>query len=242
MSDAAAAADANEALAARFRGFYADLFAIKESLRRGDWAALLDASADDQADDSPTPERLADAARSRLRAAILAATRGGGADMPAGLGGLDPGAVMAAVADHVLLTDVDWPGRDAWARAPLERTMYGGRDAADRVAAVAGDAPGGAVASHPEAAVGLTLLALDLRPPPPPSVPAPRDLGPLVAGAAKPLIGPPSPPPPPLWPWLVGLAGIVVVYLLVSWVLWRAEIGGAITVARGIALTPGGSP
>jgi hypothetical protein len=172
----------------RFHAFHTTLQAIAEALRAGNWTALVA---------EPSPEsldtQLVQAVRTRLMAEIPppAVPGSGGAD-------LDPGQVMALIADETLLHDLVWPGQQGWAREPLQKLLYGatgdGGQIVQTIDAVAMDEP---VAS--EEVAQTIRLALDLG-----YLDQPAGMSPAAPPAQPPASQPPAsqpsasqaPPPP----------------------------------------------
>ena len=242
-----------------FRQFYEELFTIKRQLQAGDKKALL-------ADHTPTPdvaprrpdEEVLLAIRMRLRNAI-AAQGFGGAVSPGAPAGVDPGYVMAAVADEALLHDVGWPGREGWYETPLEAVLYRSRIAGDRIFQAA-EVLARPDSRDPNGVAMSILLALEMgfrgryhAGDPRGEIPKVKQrllrvifgntnpnaipLGSLITGAAQPLIHHQPDRLPRLRPWGLAIAGLVVAYLLVSWLMWRTEVSYVLDTARSAVNT-----
>ncbi len=254
--------DAETALR-RYRVFYRELFQIKRLLQTGNFAALVgDAAASGMLSGS-VGEQTLQAARQRLRTAILVDEglgEGAGAGLAAGRrAGISPGYVCAAVADAALLHDIDWPGRSGWAETPLEVLLYRSRIAGDRIF----DAVDDLVARHREdaEATALTiLLALEtgyrgryrdsddrgeierlkarlyefvFRIPPTAAFP----LKGLAVGAEEALVNARPVSLPALRPWLMAVVGLTLVYLFVSLALWHDGVASLVSdAARAVDL------
>lgn len=225
----------------RFRQFYNELYSIKRELLAGNEAALIGRR---PAAGSPE-EQLVLAVRQRLNGAIAAQGFGGAisAGAPAHV---DPGYVMTALANSMLLHDVTWRGRDGWAERPLEVVLYRSRTAGDRIFDAVEEL---ARRRTPDAdGVAMTiLLAFEMgyrgryhgsddrgeierlkarlfdlvfhR-----SSATLDDFDGLTAGAAEPLAGRDPVRLPQVRPWGMAIGGVVVGYLLVSWLLWWAQV------------------
>ena len=232
----------------RFRQFYNELYTIKRRLLDGDEAALLGRR---PAAGSPE-EQLVLAVRQLLIGAIAAQGFGGAiaAGAPANV---DPGYVMTAVADAMLLHDVAWRGRDGWSERPLEVVLYRSRIAGDRIFDAVQelarrrtpDADGVAMTILLAFEVGFRgryrgsddrgeierlkarLFDLILHR----SFTAFDDFDGLTAGAAEPLSGRDPVRLPQVRPWGLAIGGLVVGYLLVSWLLWWTQVGDIVDQA-----------
>lgn len=225
----------------RFRAFHATLQAIAEALRAGNWTALLDEPAT-----GPLDAQLVRAVRTRLMAEIPRP------ESPDGASDLDPGQVMAVIADETLLHDLVWPGQQGWAREPLQAQLYGATGDSDRILrAIDSVARGDTTA--PDDVAQTIRLALDLgyldRPagaPPPakpqrlfeivfrPADPVPAPPDDFMTGALKPLAGLPVMQLPPLRPWVLALAALACAWLLVSLVLWWSQVSDVTSVAASL--------
>jgi type VI secretion system protein ImpK len=235
-----------------FRQFYQELYAIKRQLADSDWGGVTGG----RTLASGLAEALVRAVPQRLRRAI-AAQGFGGPIAPGAPAGIDPGYVMAALADEALLHDVAWPGHDGWAELPLEDFLYRTRIAGERIfeavdvlaARYTPDADG----------LGMTiLLTLEMgfrgryhgvddqgeierikrvlyemvfrthhR--------ETGSLGTLVTGATEPLAGIKRARLPPLQPWITATAVVLGGYLLVSLLLWWTQVSGVVASARRVA-------
>ncbi|HLW69700.1 MAG TPA: DotU family type IV/VI secretion system protein [Candidatus Binataceae bacterium] len=235
----------------RFRQFYDELFAIKRILRDGDWMALLGHRA-------AAPGRLEEevllAVRMRLRSAI-AAQGFGGAVPPGASAGVDPGYVMAAIADEALLHGVlGWPGRDGWHETPLEAVLYRSRIAGDRIFQAA-EALAKPQVRDPNGVAMSILLALEMgfrgryhAGDPHGEIPRVKErlrrvifdntdpsaiaFGSLIAGAAEPLTHHAPDRLPRLRPWGLAIGGVVAAYLLISWLIWRTGVSYVLNTAH----------
>ena len=248
--------DEAEAALRRFRQFYEQLFAIKHALREGDWAALVGGRPEGET----VEMQVARSVQLRLRRAIAAQGFGGpvAAGAPAGV---DPGYVMAAVADEALLHDVPWPGRDGWAETPLEQVLYRSRLAGDRIFQAISELTGRRAPDADGTAMTI-LLALELgfrgryRASDVDVDAARRNDGEiereksrlymlifraryegmeeradLLVGAQEPLATRAPVRLPRLRPWLAALGGIVAGYLVLSWLIWLREVSDVVDSA-----------
>ncbi|NYT43200.1 DotU family type IV/VI secretion system protein [Sphingomonas sp. R-74633] len=226
-----------ELAAEQFRSFYAQLVGIRDAINatpaspvEGDAVAAAFAH-------QPT----ADTVRGQLARAITAF--GYHPDAAETLGMVDPGYVMAAVADEVLLVQCPrWSGQAVWIEEPLEFRLYGSRLAGDRVFEALDELIRRDRADPRTAMVILlallsgfrgrfegrsdhgeiwrwqqALYELVCRQPYVADDPAPYNL-PDVSGVT--LTGESMRPLPRLWPWIVGLIVVVLVYLPVSHLVW----------------------
>jgi type VI secretion system protein ImpK len=252
--------DEADAALRRFRAFYEELFAIKQALREGDrlsvmgGQAMMSGAAEDQ---------VSRAVQMRLRRAIVAQGCGGpiSAGAPAGI---DPGYVMATVADEALLHDVSWPGRPFWIDTPLEQVLYRSRIGGDRVFQAVEDL----TSRHrpdPDGTAMTILLALELgfrgryrtaeaavereRENDATIARAKHQLFELifhsrylegdepvdlVVGATEPLNRRLPPRLPQLRPWLLAVSAVIAGYLAVSWLIWIGQVAGIIANAHHI--------
>lgn len=231
-----------EQLAAdRFRGFYAGLLALRDAIAGAPGAG------------APARQPPVEDVRTLLARAIADFGYRPAADAP-----VDPGYVMAAVADEVLLTQCqDWSGYEAWADRPLESALYGSSLAGDRVFAAA-DALVARRREEPQTATVILLALLtgfrgryqdrDDRG----RVAALQgelyalvcdrpydidDTAPYAAPASMTLRGESVRSLPALWPWLVALALLLLAYLPASHALWRYEVEPIVALAREIQAT-----
>jgi type VI secretion system protein ImpK len=252
--------DEADAALRRFRAFYEELFAIKQALHEGDWLAamgeraMMGGAAEDQ---------VARAVQMRLRRAIAA--QGFGGPIPAGaLAGIDPGYVMATVADEALLHGVSWPGRAFWIDTPLEQVLYRSRIGGDRVFQAVEDLTS-RQRPDPDGTAMTILLALELgfrgryRAT---KADAQREREydaaiarakhllfelifhshyleddkpvDLVVGATESLGRRQPQHLPQLRPWLLALSAVIAGYLAVSWLIWIGQVAGIIENAHHI--------
>jgi type IV/VI secretion system ImpK/VasF family protein len=244
------ALDPQEQLAAdQFRAFYARLVKIRDTV-----CAPLPPPADEEAAE-PAKRPTLDALRAELAQAIL--DFGYRADDPVTAGTVDPGYVMAAVADEVLVMQCEaWEEYEAWVDMPLEAVLYGSALAGDRVFAAAEELMAGARNDPRTATIILLALlagfrgryqgrddrgAIDLfqkglylricnreyRP---------EDDAPYAAAemGATTLTGASTRPLPALWPWLVALAALVLAYLPISHMLWWYHSDPTVDLAESI--------
>ena len=228
----------------RFHAFHATLQAIAATLRAGNWTALV-------AEPGPGPlePQLVQAVRTRLVAEIPPPAP------DAATAGLDPGQVMALIADETLLHDLVWPGQQGWAREPLQALLYGATgDSAQIVDAI--DAVARGEPAAPDDLAQTIRLALDLgyldrpagalpapTPLPPrrlfevvfrPADPPPAVVDDFMAGAVTPLAGLPVMQLPSRRPWLLALAVLLGAWLLVSLALWWLQTGGVVSTASSL--------
>jgi len=240
-----------EAALRHFRQFYEELFTIKQWLREGDWTALLGHR---PADPGQLEAEMLLAVRVRLRSAIAAQGFGGAASVGAPAG-VDPGYVMAAIADETLLHGVvSWPGRNGWHETPLEAVLYRSRIAGDRMFQAAEavakpqvhDAQGLAISILLALEVGFrgryhagdphneiqrvkeSLLKAIFRNTDPGAIGSDS----LLAGGAEPLTYREAARLPQVRPWGLAIGGVVAAYLLISWLIWRSEVSYVLHATR----------
>ncbi len=248
-------ADAATALR-QFRAFYDELFTIKRLLAEDDLETLQN----HRAGAGTRAEQMVSAVRMRLRGAI-AAQGWGGPIAQAAPGGVDPGYVMAAIADAALLHDVTWAGRDLWAETPLEVVLYRSRIAGDRIFEAIEDIcrrrPGEQdalamtillafglgfrgryhdSADHGEierlkAALFERVFQQRLTALDEPNAEPGEALASLIAGASEPLISAKPAHLPQLRPWIRAIGAVMFCYLLTSWLIWRISVGDILTDA-----------
>lgn len=237
----------------RFRGFYAGLLALRDTI-------TPPPPADGAAPAAPAHQPPIEDVRALLTQAIVDFGYRPAAipDAP-----VDPGYVMAAVADEVVLTQCQgWAAYEAWADRPLESILYGSSLAGDRVFAAA-DALVTRRREEPQTATVILLALLtgfrgryqnrDDRG----RISAleaqlytlvcdrPYDAGdtaPYAAPAAMTLYGESVRPLPALWPWLVTLALLLLAYLPASHMLWWYEVQGVVKLAQQILANSPASP
>ena len=235
----------------RFRQFYDELFTVKQLLREGDWPALLGYR---PADPAHMEEEVLQAVRQRLRSAIAA--QGFGGAVPQGApAGVDPGYVMAAIADEALLHGVlAWPGRSRWHETPLEAVLYRSRIAGDLIFRAA-EAVAKPQVHDPNGVAMSILLALEMgfrgryhADDPHGEIPRVKErllkvvfhntdpgaitFGSLIAGAAEPLARHAPDRLPRLRPWGLAIGGVVTAYLLISWLIWRNQVSDVLRTAH----------
>ena len=233
-----------ELAAEQFRAFYAQLVGIRDAIN----AAVVPAPAaeGDAAAAGLGRQPTVDTVRGQLARALV--EFGYRPDAAETLGMVDPGYVMAAVADEVLLVQCpNWAGQAVWIDEPLEFRLYGSRLAGDRVFEALDDLIGRERADPRTAMVILlallagfrgrfegrsdhgeiwrrqqALYELVSRQPYVADDPAPYNL-PDVSGMT--LTGESLRPLPRLWPWVLALAAVLLAYLPVSHLVWwlRAE-------------------
>jgi type IV/VI secretion system ImpK/VasF family protein len=235
--------------AEQFRSFYARLIALREAVLSPPPLAVPE--------DSPEPILLRptiEDVRATLRQTILAAGYRPEDDLGAAV---DPGYVMAAVADEVLLIQcLDWSDHEVWTDLPLEAILYGTSLAGDRIFEAAQeliarqrDDPRTATVIllafmtgfrgryHGRddrgviAAMQQGLYQLVCRRPYAADDPAPYAAPNLNATT---LIGQSMRPLPVLWPWLVALTAVVLAYLPLSHLIWWADVRKVDRVADSI--------
>jgi type VI secretion system protein ImpK len=115
-------------LVARFADFYQEVAAIKRAQADGWLAAYL------AGEHSPQPSTGAEFAQrvsARLLGALRQQERGCVGEPSSEAGELERKALylMAALADEILIFELEWPGRDAWLAVLLEQTMFGSSNA-----------------------------------------------------------------------------------------------------------------
>jgi type VI secretion system protein ImpK len=230
--------------AEQFRTFYAQLVTIRDAIN----AAVVPAPAaeGDAAAVGLGRQPAVDTVRGQLARAI--AEFGYRADTAETLGMVDPGYVMAAVADEVLLVQCPgWVGQAVWINEPLEFRLYGSRLAGDRVFEALDELLRRDRADPRTAMVILlallagfrgrfegrsddgevwerqrALYELVCRQPYVADDPAPYNL-PDVSGMT--LTGESLRPLPSLWPWILALVLVVLAYLPVSHLVWWLQAG-----------------
>ncbi|ACR31155.1 DotU family type IV/VI secretion system protein [Burkholderia glumae] len=118
-------------LVARFADFYQELAAIKAA-QTGGWLAVY--LAGDGAPQPVTGSEFAKRVSARLLALLQRQERrhADEADTAAGRAERQARYLMAALADEVLIFELDWPGRDAWLPVLLEQAMFGSSNAGSR--------------------------------------------------------------------------------------------------------------
>jgi type VI secretion system protein ImpK len=238
----------------KFRQFYQELHAIKRQLADSDWGGVTGG----RSIATGLQEALVRAVQQRLRRAI-AAQGYGGPIAPGAPAGIDPGYVMAALADEALLHDVAWPGHDGWAELPLEDFLYRSRIAGDRIfqaveilaARYTPDGDGLAMTillalemgfrgryhgvddqgEIERIKLGLYQIVFRTR------YRESDGLGTLVAGAVETLAHTSRVRLPPLQPWITAITAVCGGYLLLSMLLWWSQVSGVIASARRVAMS-----
>ncbi|WP_033919618.1 DotU family type IV/VI secretion system protein [Sphingomonas sp. 37zxx] len=170
---------------------------------------------------------------------------------------IDPGYVLAAFADEMLLVEcADWAEQQGWDQRPLEAMLYGTALAGDRVFAAAEALIDGRRDEICTATTILLAMMMGMRGrwldrDDRGALARQRDaLYALVAGrsydardpapyqrmALRPtaLTGASTRPLPPLWPWLATLAAVTLLYLPVSHLVWRANVAETDRLAQAI--------
>jgi type VI secretion system protein ImpK len=242
----------------RFRAFYAELNAAVAVVRSGSWLA------EGMAGDAGGDAVLAGARRlaQRLQEAVLRHAGLPGPRLPDGGEPVEMGYVLAALADEVFLQELDWPGRACWDELLLEERLYGTRIAGERlfdlaemlVAARAAGQEDLVVALMQAFALGFRgryragndrgairrlrrqLYQLAVHRPAPVAVEWRESLPPSEAlqGGALARV-------PPLRPWIYGAVGVVLLYLLLTHLVWYANIGGTLAEADRIVAADRGA-
>jgi type VI secretion system protein ImpK len=118
-------------LVAGFADFYQEVARIKQAQTEGRLAAYLAGT------ESPAPVLPLDFARlvsARLRKQLQEQERQCTAEAASEAGKLAAQAryLMAALADEVLIFELDWPGRDVWLTVLLEQSMFNTSNAGSR--------------------------------------------------------------------------------------------------------------
>ncbi|MDP5280600.1 DotU family type IV/VI secretion system protein [Sphingomonas sp. DG1-23] len=236
--------------AEQFRSFYARLVELRDAVLSPAPPAMPEGASEPILFHRPTIEDV----RAALRQAILAAGYRPEDDLGAAV---DPGYVMAAVADEVLLIQcLDWPEHEAWTDLPLEAILYGTSLAGDRIFEAAQEL----IARRRDDPRTATVILLafmtgfrgryhgrDDR-----GIIAAMEQGlyqlvcrrPYVAGDPAPyaapnlnattLIGQSMRPLPVLWPWLVALTAVLLAYLPLSHLIWWSDVRKIDKVADSI--------
>lgn len=118
-------------LVANFADFYQEVAHIKRAQSESRLASYLSGS-----ESAPPSEPIDFARRVNVRLAKLLKEQRqrNRADATSEVGKLEEQAryVMAALADEVLIFELDWPGRDAWLQVLLEKTMFDSSNAGSR--------------------------------------------------------------------------------------------------------------
>jgi type IV/VI secretion system ImpK/VasF family protein len=175
---------------------------------------------------------------------------------PSGDDDVDPGYVMVAMADEVMLMDCGkWRDHAAWTERPLEREVYGTRLAGDRVFDTARKLVAGPQDKSGTAVLILACLLLGYRGRyrrdaggVAPEITKLRDElyahvyggawspadAELVDTADGPRGGSSVRRVPALWPWIVATLIVALAYLPVSHVLWRSQVHGVAKLADAI--------
>jgi type VI secretion system protein ImpK len=225
--------------AEQFRTFYARLVSLRDAVVSPAAPAGVEGAAEPILPLRPTIEDV----RAALRQTILASGYRPGED-PGDW--MDPGYVLAAVADEVLLIQcIDWPEHEAWADLPLEAILYDTSLAGDRIFEAAQeliarrrDDPRTATMIllalmtgfrgryHGRddrgiiAAMKQGLYQLVCRRSYAADDPAPYAAPNLNATT---LIGQSMRPLPVLWPWLVALTAVLLAYFPLSHIIWWSD-------------------
>lgn len=242
----------------RFRAFHAELTDSVAAARDG---SLLSAGvpADAQGDGGLAVARIL---AQRLQGAITRHAGESGPRMPDGGQPVDMGYVLAALADEIFLSELDWPGRSHWDILLLEQRLYGTRNAADRLFAVAEQLIATRPAGREDLVVALMqvfalgfrgcyrdvndrgtirrlrrqLYQLALNRPAPSSVEWQEVLPP-----SAPLNGEIAVRGPGVRSWVYATAGAAVLFLVITHVVWFATIGDTLAAAdRIVAADRGG--
>ncbi|RDU94731.1 DotU family type IV/VI secretion system protein [Trinickia dinghuensis] len=121
----------NLELVARFADFYQEVAALKRAQADGWLAAYL---AGENAPQPTTSAEFAQRASARLLGALRQQERRCTAQAGSEAGQLERTALylMAALADEILIFELDWPGREAWLGVLLEQSMFGSSNAGSR--------------------------------------------------------------------------------------------------------------
>lgn len=119
------------ALVARFADFYQEIAGIKRAQAEGRLAGYLAGNT------TTTPSNAAEFAQrvsARLLGLLQQQQRNCSADAGSEAGQLEHKALylMAALADEILIFELDWPGRDAWLPVLLEQAMFDSSSAGSR--------------------------------------------------------------------------------------------------------------
>jgi type VI secretion system protein ImpK len=241
-----------ELAAEQFRTFYAQLVVIRDSINSAPAEAAEGNAVASGAGRQPT----VDTVRGQLARAI--AEFGYRPDAAETLGMVDPGYVMAAVADEVLLIQCPhWAGLSAWTDEPLEFRLYGSRLAGDRVFEALDELLRRDRADPRTAMVILlallagfrgrfegrsdhgeiwrrqqALYELVCRQPYAAEDSSPYNL-PDVGGMT--LTGESLRPLPRLWPWILALVVVLLAYLPVSHLVWWLQAERVYHRAEAIA-------
>lgn len=241
-----------ELAAEQFRSFYAQLVAIRDAINAAPAQPAEGSAAPAGAVRQPTPDTV------RGQLARIIADFGYHPDANETLGMVDPGYVMAAVADEVLLVQCPhWSGQSVWIDEPLEFRLYGSRLAGDRVF----DALDELVRrdrADPRTAMVILLALLSgfrgrfegradhgeiwrrqqalyelvCRQPYVADDSGPYNL-PDVSGMT--LTGESLRPLPRLWPWILALVAVLLAYLPVSHLIWWGQAERVYHRAEAIA-------
>lgn len=242
--------------AEQFRGFYARLTEIRDTILLTGPAIVIAADAPDVGHTPVVPRRLSvEEVRATLRDAIIDY---GYRPEDSADALLDAGYVMAAVADEVLLLHcAAWPGYAEWIDRPLESVLYGTSLAGDRVFEAA-RALLAQTREDPRTAIIILLALLTgfrgryyARKDEPIIEELERDLYQLVCSrpyaaddpapyaapnlTATTLIGQSTRPLPVLWPWVVAILLVALAYLPLSHLIWWSEASKIDAVADRIA-------
>jgi type VI secretion system protein ImpK len=242
----------------RFRAFYAELAAAIAQVRDGTW---LDA---DRAEAGEADGVLAGTRRLALRLQEAVTRHAGlpGPRLPDGGAPVEMGYVLAALADEVFLQELDWPGRVYWDGLLLEERLYGTRIAGERLFDLADRLITGHAAGQDDLVVALMqafalgfrgryragrdggeirrlrrqLYQLALHRPPPDEIEWSEALAPpdaLEGGALAHV--------PPLRRWVYGAITAAALFLLVTHLVWFANIGGTLAAADRVVAADHGA-
>jgi type VI secretion system protein ImpK len=242
----------------RFRAFYAELAAATASVRDGSW--LAESMAGDGASDAV----LAGAMRlaQNLQEAIIRHAGLPGPRLPGGGAPVEMGYVLAALADEVFLQELEWPGRPHWDGLLLEERLYGTRIAGERLFELAAILIAGNAAGQDDLLVALMqalalgfrgryrggndrgeirrlrrqLYQLALHQPPPTEIEWRQ-----VLPASEALEGGSLARVPALRPWIWGAVAAVLLFLLVTHLVWLSQIGGALEAADKVVAADRGA-
>ncbi|HTH74958.1 MAG TPA: DotU family type IV/VI secretion system protein [Trinickia sp.] len=123
-------------LVARFADFYQEVAAIKQAQADGWLGAYL---AGEHAPQPGTGAEFAQRISARLLGALRRQERRCSDGEASEAGQLERKALylMAALADEILIFELEWPGRDAWLAVLLEQSMFGSSHAGSRFFAMA---------------------------------------------------------------------------------------------------------
>jgi type VI secretion system protein ImpK len=242
----------------RFRAFYAELQSAVATVEDGSW--LSQGMAADPGGDAV--QAGARQLAQRLQEAVMRHVGLPGSRLPDGGEPVEMGYVLAALADEVFLQELDWPGRACWDALLLEERLYGTRIAGERLFDLARMLIEARATGQDDLVVALMqafalgfrgryrggndrgeiwrlrrqLFELALHRPAPTTVEWRDAMPPVEALEGGALARVPS-----LRPWVYGAAAAVVLFFVLTHLVWLIEIGGTLAEADQIVAADRGA-